>query len=67
MVGSVALGRFGHSVTSLGDLNNLIEISISCDGQHLPVVMDVCPMVDCTTDIMLLVLHLCLHEGGKPE
>ena len=56
MVGSVALGRFGHSVTSLGDLNN-----DGCDGQHLPVVM-MCVQWWIVLQILLLVLHLMKEE-----
>ena len=52
----MALGRFGHSVTSLGDLNN-----DGCDGQHLPVVM-MCVQWWIVLQILLLVLHLIKEE-----
>ena len=51
-------GRFGHSVTSLGDLNN-----DGCDGEHaFTSCDDVCSMVDCTTDIAV---SAPFDEGGK--
>ena len=54
----MGLGRFGHSVTSLGDLNN-----DGCDGEHaFTSCDDVCSMVDCTTDIAV---SAPFDEGGK--
>lgn len=35
--GNVAFGRFGHSVTSLGDLNN-----DGCDGQYVHTICVLC-------------------------
>ena len=58
--GSAGLGRFGHSVTSLGDLNN-----DGCDGEHaFTSCDDVCWSNGGLyyMQILLLVLHLTKEE-----
>ena len=69
--GNVAFGRFGHSVTSLGDLNN-----DGCDGQYVHTIImcvvfiSVCVCVHvhvcmCVFDITDIAISAPFDDNGK--